>query len=245
MERKSTRGSRRGARTLIDPDNDGIRGIRERDYPVRTEVPEIPFSCEGLVDGGLYGDPGPESRCQVFHRCISDGKAGLSKQSFLCPVGTLFRQRDLVCGWWHNVECSTTKAFYGNQLERHGRRHNPDNLDPESCLVLMSDWSPLGKMGGAPEATTCARGFGLYSSLENLPAPLNKLNLGFVNTCEKYCLQRPECEYYVYDCKLSLCELKMGRVDEKSFVNNTRYITGKKTSRAPGECKNETTEGAL
>ena len=128
------------------------------------------------------------------------------------------------------------------ELERRKKRsHNPDNLDPESCLVLMS-WDPLGKTGGAPEATTCDRGFGLYPSLKNLPSPYS-YQLDFVNTCEKYCLQRPECEFYVYDCKLSLCELKMGRVDEKSFVNNTRYITGKKSSRKPGECQNETTAG--
>ena len=225
----------------MDPDEDGIQGIREKDYPVRTQVPEIPFSCEGLVDGGLYGDPGPESRCQVFHRCVSNGKAGLSKKSFLCPVGALFQQRTLVCDWWHKVNCSATKALYGNQLERQERRHNPDNLDPESCLVLRS-FSPLGKTGGASEATACERGFGLYPSLKNLPSPYSYY-LGFVNTCEKYCLQNTECEYYVYDCELSLCELKMGSIDEKSFVNNTRYITGKKTPRKPGECKNERTAG--
>ena len=123
------------------------------------------------------------------------------------------------------------------------RRHLPGNFDPDSCLALMFS-NHLGKIGGAPEATTCERGFGLYPSLENLQSPYSWY-FGFVNTCENQCLQRPECEYYVYDCKLSLCELKMGSIDQNSFVNNTRYITGKKTSREPGECKNETTAGAL
>ena len=244
MEGKSRKGSLRGARNqnpVIDPDGDGIPGIQGKDYPVRTEVPEIPFSCDGLLESGLYGDPGPESRCQVFHRCVTNGKAGLVKQSFLCPVGSLFQQKYLVCDWWYNVNCSATEGFYGLQLERKERSHNPENLDPDSCLVLRS-WNPLGKTGGASEATTCERGFGLYPSLENLPAPYS-YSTGFVNTCERYCLQRAECQYYVYDCKLTLCELKMGNIEEP-FVNNTRYITGKKTLRDPKECQNETAAGA-
>ena len=132
----------------------------------------------------------------------------------------------------------------GNQPERQGRSHTPDNHDPDSCLHILSNWIPLGKRGGAAEATTCARGFGLFQSLKNLPAPYS-YPLGFVNSCENYCLQRPECEYYVYDCKLLLCKLKMGKIDQKSFVNNTRYITGKKTSRKPRECEDERTKGAL
>ena len=247
MEKKLRRGSLRKGRTqnytvMIDPDKDGIPGIRGKDYPVRTEVPEIPFSCTRRMDGGLYGDPGPESRCQVFHQCFVGPHVGLAKQSFLCPVGALFQQKYLVCDWWYNVNCSATEGFYDVQLERSDRSHNPENLDPDSCLVLRS-WNPLGKTGGASEATTCERGFGLYPSLKNVPAPYS-YSLGFVNTCEKYCLERAECEYYVYDCKLTLCELKMGNIEEP-FVNNTRYITGKKTSREPKECKNETTAGKI
>lgn len=136
MERKLTRGSQRGARSITDPDKDGIPGLREKDYPVRTEVPDLPFSCKGLVDGGLYGDPGPEARCQVFHRCVSNGRAGLSKQSFICPVGALFQQRTLVCDWWYNIDCSVTETLYGKQLERQERGHNPDK-------TLASSWRPL------------------------------------------------------------------------------------------------------
>ena len=130
------------------------------------------------------------------------------------------------------------------ELERRkGKVFNPTNIDPDSCLVLMSS-DPKGlKRGASDVATGCERVFGLYPSLKNLPTPYS-YRLLFVNTCEKYCLERAECEYYVYDCKLTLCELKMGNIEEP-FVNNTRYITGKKTSREPKECKNETTAGKI
>ena len=97
----------------MDPDGDGIQGIREKDYPVRTQVPEIPFSCEGLVDGGLYGDPGPESRCQVFHRCDNDGNSGLMKSSFLCPNKTMFDKKAGLCDWWFKADCKMEKPRTG------------------------------------------------------------------------------------------------------------------------------------
>merc|ERR1719435_403131 len=87
-----------------------IPGVPGDDYPIFGEVPETSFLCDGQVDGGYYGDP--EAECQAFHICASDGNAGLTKYSFLCPNGTLFQQQYFVCDWWFNVDCSTAQDFY-------------------------------------------------------------------------------------------------------------------------------------
>ena len=64
-------------------------------------------------------------------------------------------------------------------------------------------------------------------------------SIGFVNICEEYCQKRAECEYYVFDCKLSLCTMKMGNA--AGSLVNSRYITGKKNNRAAKECQKEIT----
>lgn len=54
------------------------------------------------------------STLKVFHMCQSGGR----RNSFLCPVGTLFDQRFLICNWWgrvvnhHNfVMCAAKKMW--------------------------------------------------------------------------------------------------------------------------------------
>ena len=70
--------SHRGARTQEGPllQNPAISGVPGEDYPVHVKVPDkTSFSCDGRTDGGFYGDPSPESRCQVFHRCAGQGNS--------------------------------------------------------------------------------------------------------------------------------------------------------------------------
>ena len=87
-----------------DPGNTGgsleetIPGVPGDDYPIYGEVPQTSFLCDGLADGGYYGDP--EAECQAFHICANDGNGGRTKYSFLCPNGTLFQQQYFVCDWW-------------------------------------------------------------------------------------------------------------------------------------------------
>lgn len=38
---------------------------------------------------------------QVFHICVAAGQ----KISFLCPNGSIFNQKVLVCDWWYDVDC--------------------------------------------------------------------------------------------------------------------------------------------
>ena len=77
LERRFTsRRSHRGARALTPLlDNPAIPGTAGEDYPVYNEIPETSFSCDGRMDGDIYGDPGPESRCQVFHKCVDEGNS--------------------------------------------------------------------------------------------------------------------------------------------------------------------------
>merc|ERR1711970_1057809 len=87
-----------------------IPGIPGDDYPIFAEVPETSFVCDGQADGGYYADP--EAECQAFHICANDGNGGLTKYSFLCPNGTIFQQKYLVCDWWFNVDCSLAEELY-------------------------------------------------------------------------------------------------------------------------------------
>ena len=172
--------------------------------------------------------------------------AGLAKYSFLCPIGSIFQQQELVCNWWYNVNCSNTESHYEVSNKREGRRHDPeDKIDLDSCLVLMA-MDPLGQQGGSDVATGCERKLGIYNGpgLQNVPAPYefrgpSAGSIGFVNICEEYCQKRTECEYYVFDCKLSLCTMKMGNT--AGSLVNSRYITGKKNNRAAKECQKEIT----
>ena len=168
---------------------------------------------------------------------------GHTKHSFLCPIGSLFQQKSLTCDWWYNVNCSSTESYY-ELSQREGRLHDPDEkIYPDSCLVLMA-MDPLGQQGGSEQATGCERKLGVYDEpgLQNVPVPYEfrgSGSIGDVNICEEYCQLRPECEYYVFDCKLSLCTMKMGSV--AGSLVNSRYITGKKNNRAAKECQKEIT----
>merc|ERR1711892_1482433 len=88
-----------------------VPGNPGEDYPIYDEVPETVFSCEGRVEGGYYADP--EAECQPFHVCSADRDGGLTKNSFLCPNGTLFNQENFVCEYWFNMDCSQAESFYG------------------------------------------------------------------------------------------------------------------------------------
>ena len=119
-----------------------------------------------------------------------------------------------------------------------------DSEKPESCLA-RKPWDPLGLQGGDdPTLSACHRYFssissffltfsrrefrqaGLVSGLQNLPSPFS-FSLEFVNDCEKKCLRTQGCNYYEFDCKLSICSLKrLDTTQESKFIQNDRYITG-------------------
>lgn len=100
----------RQLRILADsvPGN-GIPGI---DYPILSEAPSTEFSCEDQSASGYYADTSEESGCQVFHICQFWGNGHIQQNSFLCPNGTIFNQKYLVCDWWYNFECNTAADLF-------------------------------------------------------------------------------------------------------------------------------------
>ncbi|CAG0888279.1 unnamed protein product [Darwinula stevensoni] len=82
----------------------GIPGTPGVDYPTLESIPDIAFTCpqSGFA---YYADP--STRCQVFHVCNF-----YAMYSFLCPIGTVFNQRYLVCDWWYNVDCHRSSSHY-------------------------------------------------------------------------------------------------------------------------------------
>ena len=97
-----------------------IPGVPGEDYPIFAETPETSFICDDKASGGYYADP--EAECQVFHICVDQGRAGMSKYSFLCPNGTIFNQEVTVCDWWFNVDCSLAEELYSIQDEHAAER---------------------------------------------------------------------------------------------------------------------------
>ncbi|KAI1307614.1 hypothetical protein HDE_00717 [Halotydeus destructor] len=105
-------------------DLDGLRrniqGEPNVDYPILATVPMTGFSCGDRGRPGYYGDM--EARCQVFHICQAENRLG---DSFLCPNGTIFSQKDFVCVWWWQYDCAQTEQdwklnanlFSGNTLD--------------------------------------------------------------------------------------------------------------------------------
>ncbi|CAH0559450.1 unnamed protein product [Brassicogethes aeneus] len=76
------------------------------DFPTYEQVPKTGFSCRAKLSWRYYADP--ETGCQAFHICETE----YSKISFLCPTGSVFNQRHLVCDWWYNVDCNEAESFY-------------------------------------------------------------------------------------------------------------------------------------
>ncbi|XP_055380078.1 uncharacterized protein DDB_G0283357-like [Condylostylus longicornis] len=85
-----------------------IPGEPEIDYPIYSVAPKTSFSCDNRHEG-YYADV--ETRCQVFRICTNTDLSG-EGFAFLCPNGTLFSQRDFVCDWYRNVDCTESENFY-------------------------------------------------------------------------------------------------------------------------------------
>uniref|UniRef100_A0A182WLE7 Chitin-binding type-2 domain-containing protein n=1 Tax=Anopheles minimus TaxID=112268 RepID=A0A182WLE7_9DIPT len=85
-----------------------LPGEPDVDYPILGSIPTTQFSCDKRHHG-YYADV--ETRCQVFRVCANTDSTGRGF-AFLCPNGTLFNQRHLVCDWYMNVRCTESENFY-------------------------------------------------------------------------------------------------------------------------------------
>lgn len=52
---------------------------------------------------------------QVYHMCTERG----GRRAFLCPEGTRFNQRTLVCDHAERVECQEASSFFHRNLILH------------------------------------------------------------------------------------------------------------------------------
>ncbi|KAL7049432.1 hypothetical protein ACKWTF_003695 [Chironomus riparius] len=88
--------------------NPTIQRLPADSESIRDNIVDSEFDCED-TEPGYYADM--ENDCQIFHRCVQ-GHEGV--YSFICPTGTRFDQRVLVCVWEHqyNFDCSQSRKYY-------------------------------------------------------------------------------------------------------------------------------------
>uniref|UniRef100_A0A182IZC0 Uncharacterized protein n=1 Tax=Anopheles atroparvus TaxID=41427 RepID=A0A182IZC0_ANOAO len=128
-----------GGGSSTDRLRSALPGEPDVDYPIFGSVPETTFSCDKRHHG-YYADV--EARCQVFRVCANTDSTGRGF-AFLCPNGTLFNQRHLVCDWYTNVRCADSENFYhvnediGRMVANDGRPMVSDNRR-EMMNVVMS-----------------------------------------------------------------------------------------------------------
>lgn len=60
---------------------------------------------------------------QLYHICQTDGR----RNSFLCPVGTLFNQKVLVCDWWYNTDCFSSDNYFDRNAYLYQESINANN----------------------------------------------------------------------------------------------------------------------
>ncbi|OQV24856.1 Acidic mammalian chitinase [Hypsibius exemplaris] len=85
-----------------------VRAQSDKDYPTFYDPHmETSFTCASVGAPGFYADL--ETRCQVYHRCESNGK----RWDYICLNQTIFNQLTLTCDWYYNVECGKSLE-YGN-----------------------------------------------------------------------------------------------------------------------------------
>ncbi|XP_035212838.1 uncharacterized protein LOC118186799 [Stegodyphus dumicola] len=149
-------GNQKGSAYPGEEDAEGnlevlLRGVPGMDFPNFLVVPETSFDCSGMATRGYYGDV--EAGCQVFHIC----QPGNRKDSFLCPVGTIFNQKYFVCDWWFNVNCSDTPSYYDLNEEVY-KQQQPDDIPvtTEPSLPWNEDLSKKrpSKSWGSPASPT-------------------------------------------------------------------------------------------
>uniref|UniRef100_A0A1S4GU41 Chitin-binding type-2 domain-containing protein n=1 Tax=Anopheles gambiae TaxID=7165 RepID=A0A1S4GU41_ANOGA len=98
-----------GGSSTTDQLRSALPGEPDVDYPILGSVPATQFTCDNRHHG-YYADV--ETRCQVFRVCANTDSTGRGF-AFLCPNGTLFNQRHLVCDWYMNVRCEESESLYG------------------------------------------------------------------------------------------------------------------------------------
>uniref|UniRef100_A0A182YEH5 Chitin-binding type-2 domain-containing protein n=1 Tax=Anopheles stephensi TaxID=30069 RepID=A0A182YEH5_ANOST len=121
-----------GGSSTTDRLRSALPGEPDVDYPILGSVPTTQFSCDKRHHG-YYADV--EARCQVFRVCANTDSTGRGF-AFLCPNGTLFNQRHLVCDWYMNVRCEESESLY-HVNEAIGRMASDNPRDMMSVVMSM------------------------------------------------------------------------------------------------------------
>ncbi|XP_046751392.1 uncharacterized protein LOC124414488 [Diprion similis] len=166
---------------------DVIPGTPGKDYPNYDGIPETSFTCQGKTPGGYYADI--EARCQVFHVCNTDGK----KSSFICPSGSIFNQKYLVCDWWYDFECDDATDLYSlnEKVNRGGTGSGPSgpgrttqevieplNLQEGNFVAEGFELSLAGTGEGGPGYARNGKSRGFQSNVEEEEKNAGKLASG-------------------------------------------------------------------
>ena len=93
---------------------------------------------------GYYADP--DTECQAFHVCTTDGLGGLAKYSFLCPNGTIFNQGYFICDWWFNFDCAEAEGLYSLNDEVAAEREAASAAQPGAASAPQASYAePAGE----------------------------------------------------------------------------------------------------
>lgn len=102
-----------------------------------------------IVSLGYYADA--DTECQAFHVCTADGNGGLSKNSFLCPNGTIFNQNYFICDWWFNFDCSEAQGLYSLNEKVASERDAASQPTASGSKNINSYAAPAGDFPPPPQ----------------------------------------------------------------------------------------------
>lgn len=139
-------------------DYSAIPGEPGIDYPIYTEIPKTSFDCVNQRWPGYYADV--EAQCQVFHICALNRTF-----DFLCPNGTIFSQKDLVCVWWNQFDCSSAPSLYDNNAyiydySQQGQQQPGVQQSPAGLPGNQGGTGPTASFGGNQGPTGPTASFG-------------------------------------------------------------------------------------
>lgn len=70
----------------------------------------------------------------MFHVCLSD-----RRESFLCPLGTIFNQALLACDYWYSSNCSLAPHYYAVNAENMLYQSKPKSGSLSSMINVLID----------------------------------------------------------------------------------------------------------
>jgi len=108
---KKFQNGRKG-RKFRENNNRRSKNSNLNQLPFNFRIPRTGFSCKGRAPG-YYADM--EAECTVYHMCNARGGG----RGFLCPQGTKFNQKTMVCDFAARVKCDQSSNFFHRNVIIH------------------------------------------------------------------------------------------------------------------------------